>query len=243
MISHKRAHRMGAFTLIEMIVGMALFMIIMVIIFSTFRTFTSCWKVAESKNEVHRQFLKIMYNFDREMSRTSLDSVICGTNNGQNWICFKSPIDMNGSPVYLDDGTPDWQKFIIYYTSRPPGDSCTIPAGMDSYCPHKYVIRKDVGINAQLSNPGRVTPYLTFTLTINQASGEPDVIYVKPLTNNILEMSFNKDANKAYLHLKILRISEASQHLRVGLVPLSSGNAKTYINELVWSVMPRNKPY
>jgi prepilin-type N-terminal cleavage/methylation domain-containing protein len=243
MKSQDRTHLNNGFTLIEMIVGMALFMIIMVIIFSIFRTFTSCWKVAESKNEVHRQFLKVMYNFDKEISRTSLDTMICGTYGGQNWVCFKSPIDQDGNPVYLNDGMPDWQKYIIYYTVRPPDDGCTAATGLDTYCPHKYVIRKDVGINAPLSTPGGVPTYLTFTLTANQAAGEPYILYVKPLSNNILEMSFNKDSNKAYLHVKILRISEAEQHLRIGSVPLSSDTAQPYINQIVWSVMPKNKQY
>lgn len=240
--SNRWSNRHPGFTLLEAIISTAMFFIMITLLFGAYEVFMKCFRASEAKDDVHRKFLRIGADFQREASRTDIDTVMSGNYAGKSWICFKSNLDGDDNPHYDEDGFPLWQKFVIYYAIRPADDSCSQSfSNTDDICPHKYIIRKDVGISAVISSDEDIVPYLTFTLTTSQASLEPCLISARPVADDILEMKGSKDQFAAYMGLKILRIQEASRVFGVGEKPLSDSSVSRYINEFVLCSMPKNK--
>jgi len=234
--------RDAAFTLVEMIVSTAMFFIMITLLFGGYSFFMKHFRVSESKGEIHRKFLLISADFRRESLRTALESVLTGCSAGRDWICFKSNLDGDDNPHYQDEGFPMWQKYILYYTVRPPDDNCGKQVSeTDDICPHKFIIKKSIDISASLDNESSVAPYLTFTLTREQAKSEPGIISVKPLAENILLMKGSADRSKLNMRLEMIRVQEASRYMKVGSVPLSDDRAGPYRNEFFLSTMPKNK--
>jgi len=75
------------FSLIEMMIGVAMFSLLMVLVFNLFGTFNRCWVVIQSKNESHQKFVKVSYNMDRELTRTDCAKVMVDLTGLQNWVC------------------------------------------------------------------------------------------------------------------------------------------------------------
>ncbi len=242
-MSHRKRDniRVSAFTLVEIIVSTAMFFLMLALLFGAYSTFMKYFRISETKNEVHRKFLHISTDFRRESLRTVIDTVLFGSYAGRDWICFKSNLDNDENPHYNDEGYPIWQKYIIYYTVRPSNDNCSKPVSdTDDICPHKYMIKKTVGIATSIQNESGVAPYLNFTLTRDQAISEPNVLSVKPLADCILEMKGNRDHTKVSMNLKIMRVQEATRYLRIGVASLSDEKAKLYTNEFFLSSIPKN---
>ena len=237
----KRLYETGGFSLLEVIISTVMFLLMTTILFGGYRTFMKCWRTAESKSEIHRKFLRISNNMQVELSRTDIDTVLSGSTSGKSWLCFKSNTDGDGKPYYDMDGNPQWQKYILYYAIRPPGDRCASPAGLeDDICPHKYIIRKDVDISDDITGESGVSPHLTFTLAIGQVTSESGVLYVKPLCEDIFSFQGTRKEERVVMHLEILRLDEVSSHVAIGRNSLSGNDLKPYMHTFVWTIIPKN---
>lgn len=229
-------------TLLEMIVSISMFMILMVIVFAIFNSFLKYWRAAEARDEVHRTFLRFSSNIDKELIKSDIETVRCGTDKDKGWITFKTNIDSNGDPYCDRQGYPIWKRCIIYYTIRPKEDTCSPSgAGKDLICPHKFLIRKDIDDPNAVNSDGDVEKYLTFTLTIDEAKSEGKIIHVKPVGLNVLELYAHKDSTQVYVHLSVLRITEAQKILPIGITSLDSDAAKQFVNRFIWCALPQNK--
>ncbi|MGV8118434.1 MAG: type II secretion system protein J [Candidatus Xenobiia bacterium LiM19] len=233
--------RISGFTLVEMIVSAAMFLVMMTLLFGGYSVFMKYFRISETKNEVHRKFVLMSSDFRRESLRTVLDTVLFGSSAGNDWICFKSNLDSDDNPHYNEEGFPLWQKYILYYTVRPSNDRCC-KAGSDTddICPHKYIIKKTIDIAASIVDETGVIPYLTFTLTRDQAKSEPNVVSVKPVIDGVLGMRGGRDSSRVYMHLKMVRLQEACRYLQIGAVSLSDAEAKRFVNEFLLSSIPKN---
>jgi len=234
--------RFRGVTLLEMMIGISMFMLLMVVLFGIFNAFLRNWRAAEARDEVHRKFLRFSNNIEKELVKSDIETVRCGMEKDRGWVAFKTNIDINGNPVCDNQGYPVWKRSIIYYTIRPEEDSCS-PSGTDKdlICPHKFLIRKDIDDPNATNSDGDVKKYLTLTLTVDDAKSEGNIIYVKPVNTNILELYAHKDSRQVYVHLSILRITEARRQLQIGIVLLDGDKAKLFINRFVWCAMPQNK--
>ncbi|MDQ7826273.1 MAG: hypothetical protein RDV48_25955 [Candidatus Eremiobacteraeota bacterium] len=238
-VNHQRKRAARGFSMLEMMLAMSMFVFIMVLIFGGFKIFMRAWRTTDARNEIHRQFIKVNYSFDREVTLTALSTIRYGNEEGKDWILFSSPLDANGTPHYDNKGAPDWQKTVIFYTIRPAGDACQKPADSDMYCPHKYIIRKDVDYSLRIDE-NEVTKYLTLTLDTVQAATEHGVLYAKAVAENVIFMKAITDPQKVSLHVGMLRLSEAERQFKVGLVSLDTDIPKPYIHELAWATVPKN---
>lgn len=63
-------------------------------------------------------------------------------------------------PPMTNPPEPNWQRWVLYYLTRPAGDTCAAPADPDNVCPHKWLIRKDIDISVKLGTDANnlVTP-------------------------------------------------------------------------------------
>jgi len=225
-----------------MIVSISMFMLLMVAVFAIFNSFLKYWRAAEARDEVHRTFLRFSSNIDKELIKSDIETVRCGTDGGRGWIAFKTNIDSNGDPCCDNKGYPIWKRCIIYYTIRPEEDSCSASgSGRDLICPHKFLIRKDIDDPNAINSDGDVEKYLTFTLTVNEAKSEGRILYVKPVGTNVLELYAHKDSTQVYVHLSVLRIAEAQRKLQIGVISLDSDAAKPFVNRFVWCTIPQNE--
>lgn len=222
-------------------VSTAMFLVMMTLIFGGFNVFIGAWRNAEAKDEVNRKFLRLSSDFQIELLRSCASTAFFGTNDCKDWTCFKSNVDIYDVPHYDGAGYPQWKKFVIYYSIRPPNDNCAQPTTEDDICPHKYVIRKDVDISAGIADGSKVEPYLTFTLSQQQAATEPGILYVRALGNDVVSVKGQKVSDKISMQVRILRISEAMKLFPIGTISLSDERVKPYVNELNISVRPKNK--
>jgi len=234
--------RYAGVTLLEMMVGISMFMILMIVAFAVFNMFLKNWRAAEARDEVHRTFLRFSYNIEKEMIKSDIETVRCGIDKDKGWIAFKTNIDMNGNPSCDNKGYPVWKRCIIYYTIRPAEDSCSPSAtDRDMICPHKFLIRKDINDPNAVNSDADVKRFLTFTLTAGDAKSEGNILLVKPVGTNVLELNGKKDATHVYVKLSVLRIIEAQKQIGIGSTPLDSEIAKNFVNRFIWCSQPQNK--
>ncbi len=237
-----RASAAGGATLIEILATVAMFMIVMIMVFGIFNTFMRAWKKSEAKNEVQRKLLLVSSSFQREAERSNILSVNCGQESDKSWIFFESPAGYDDNVDIDTDGKAEMQKYVLYYTIRPQSDTCSAPAvtaESDDICPHKFIIRKDIDIAYSLTK-NNVSTFLTFTPNSVEACKEDHVINGKAIVNGVLDMKGYKDDRRVYMQLKFFNGKEAGTYFTIGQEPLAGDKATPFIQAFLFSAMPKN---
>lgn len=171
------------------------------------------------------------------------DQVGGGGKTGQA-IAFRSAWDpVEERYCQKSDGTPFWQKTILYYAAVPTrhdslyGMTCqggSGPGGFDDACPHKILIRKTIdqaptttassAEGAEEPMPADITSYLTRPddLDLSGMSSEPDLVEARVVASKLLYFRVSSGVNgEVEVDLRALAIAEARGKVRVGEVSLA----------------------
>ncbi|MEW6279282.1 MAG: hypothetical protein AB1758_11705 [Candidatus Eremiobacterota bacterium] len=148
---------------------------------------------------------------------------------------------VSGAVMRLDDGSPFWQRNILYYLVVPVGDTCAGgvgPNGYDDRCPHKLLIRKEIDL-APATVPTDPTtietlaptlaPFLTRPTGFSVAGlNEAGVNEVKIAAAHLLSFSSvsapppENLATEIAVDLRAVAVDEARREVALGSVPLST---------------------
>jgi hypothetical protein len=173
---------------------------------------------------------------------------------------FLSAVDPeSGEFVMKSDGTPYWQRNILYYLVTPTkhettyGYNCAGGKGADGFddrCPHKILVRKVIDSGAPtgpdgdpilneetlLSDPGE---YLTRPVgyDVGAMNGEPDVDRVDVAAVRLLWFRPSVEGRTVVVDIRAVAIKGAQKALRIGETPLAEG--RFTVHRLL-SVTPMN---
>lgn len=158
-------------------------------------------------------------------------------------VAFRSAWDPDqGRYCQKTDGTPFWQKTILYYVAVPVRHdelyrmTCqggSGPDGFDDVCPHKILIRKTIdqapvttassAEGTEEPMPTDITSYLTRPddLSLNGMSSEAGLVEARVVASKLLWFRATSGAGgEIEVDLRALAIAEALGKVRVGEVSL-----------------------
>jgi hypothetical protein len=231
-------------TLVELMVACAIFSALAVSVFSILRYGTRNWRSIESRNSVQVEIRKAEFDLNKEVSRTALSTLIAypwtGVTDYRHALLFQTAADLEGIKITTDEnGNLQWQRWLLYYIIRPPGDTCAAPGGTDNICPHKWLVKKDIAL-AGISSPELLVNYLNTDLKTKDDGGNANVLKASILSRDIL--SFNIDASTHYpevlLTIKCFKQIEYQGFARIGLDNLETEKATIQVDN---RIIPRNK--
>lgn len=187
------------------------------------------------------------------------DQVGGGGKTGQA-LLFRSAIDPDtGAFCQKRDGTPLWQKTILYYTAVPEehdrlfGQACqggSNPEGYDDVCPHKLLLRKVIDLPPETTPTSSEasaepllldpTAYLTqpVSLSLREMSSEQGSVEARIVASGLLGFRASKgDHQEVEIDLRALMIAEALKTVPVGTASLWES---PLVLQRRFTVVPRN---
>ena len=231
---------------------MGLFSVLLVITTALFTESLGVWRRTDSSDSANREMRKAEAAIERDLELASVSQLSTtpvppslGAGNDGDAIWFLSPVDPTTRKMALkDDGSPFWQRNILYYLVVPQNHDATVgmscngvagPTGFESACPHKVLIRKviDSGTPTVTTDPTteealitNISPYLTRPLGYDvSAMSEPgleetSIVASRLLGFDILPGSVAAEVN---IDLRAVEIEEARRETSVGLVSMFTG--------------------
>lgn len=255
--------RKRAFSLIEVVMAAALLAALMAFLGEALRQSQKVFRSTTGNNDASSELRKVVTNLRRELIQTRYDDSNCTSTLDGGVLWFLSNVDPStGQPCYLSDGTPYWQRNIVYYLASPTAhttlfvrSNCVLVAGAfgeDDRCPHKVLIRKEVDTGAATdANPANeanvetlipaasISTYLGAPATYNLSSmvgGE--IKAAKPVGHNMLSFHVDRQNGAIDCDLRAVSLLEAQRNLAVGGVSLYS---TPYTISFDFSVFPQAK--
>lgn len=159
-------------TLVEVLVGFAVFTFMMLASIAVMRIGTGGWTVVESKSDINKSLSRFENDILTELKRASLASVgVYTPTDDYHWaLWFKTPVNdpnvvdpttgllMTGKdlgdavlPIFDSSGNLVMQRYILYYITRPQDVHNGMPCGSgaptsapDVKCPHKVIVKKEL---------------------------------------------------------------------------------------------------
>jgi len=256
-------------TLIELVVTVALFSLVGLLLAASFTGATTIWRSTSASTDSQLALTKPRDDLTRDLQSTSFSTVqvtagpsSLGYVDGDA-LWFLSAVDpATGRFMRKVDGTPFWQRNILYYSVVPNdhtglfGYTCTggsDGSGYDVQCPHKVLLRKvidkgsptdptDESTEEELLTPGEVTAYLTRPNRFDTSSmlGEAGLSDVSMPTNSLLLFRCQLAPQPQWprevrVELGAVSLATAAREVNIGSVPLS--NTRFY-NLQVLSLFP-----
>lgn len=245
--------RPGGHTLQEMIVVFGIFSTILAITALLFRESQATFRRTNSQDTAMRELRKARAAIVRDLvvgrpgqvQRAQVPDSLGGGGKDGEALWFLSPVDpATGEMVHKQDGSPFWQRNILYYLVVPNnhdatfGMSCLGGAaanGYDDRCPHKVLIRKVIDSGAatiptdettEETLLANVAPYLTRPLGFSLAAMAEPGLTEREISAAWL-LGFESSTapppsnipREIFIDLRALSIEEARREIQVGAAP------------------------
>ncbi len=250
----------AGFTLLETMISVALFGVIMIILFGAVNNFLKAWLKEYAKQNISSQFVSIYRAVDSDVTLTSYSFFRDYTNpeaNGaeseKRWFLF--PIS---SPGITDDGYPVWERLVVYSLRIPKNDKCSSSA----CCPHKQLIRHEIELDrvprmSELSNGSFYADleiYMSIiTIILNSSANDKinllstprfvTVRDVRVIASDIVDIKLNSENyTRVVFDITLLRILDAQKSITIGSENLlePSDTSKRFIEETSWVTLTNN---
>lgn len=213
-----RYRKSKAFSVLEIMLSMALFALLMALLVSALRQSQRIYRTVQGSSDADSQLKRVAHRMRQEIaaaSRTSLSRAqvpahLAGGADGDA-VWFLSDVDRFGRIYRKTDGTPFWQNNVIYYLVVPAnhaslyGFNCqgVNVAGYEDACPHKVLIRKVIdnpsngatnsaveSTEDELLSAAQMANYLTQPngLKLTAMSSEPGAVAASVMARALLTM-------------------------------------------------------
>jgi hypothetical protein len=255
-------------TLIELILSFGLFSLLLVILTLSLTDSSKMWLRVAGKADAEFQLRKAVMRMRQDLLATDISQIKVGTGTPSVWFLSNSAPPVlhgpNDSTTYVaqynTDGTPRWQREILYYLIKPAnhdayaGMSCpgSTSDSSDSVCPHKLLIREEIDQKAPagtdptnafvaqtLSDP---TTFLTAPTGTNVAPlVTGTVVKSEVVAINLLSMNVTlgppADAREVIVDLRAVRLADAAHNIAIGTSDLSTSR---YTTQYPLAAVPEN---
>ncbi len=158
--------RARAFTLLEVTLTSALMVVLMIFLGEAFRQSQKVFRNTNSTSDASGELRSIVHRLSRDLRQSQRDQVqttnapatTTGPDGSALW--FLSNLDpTTQQPQFLLDGSPRWQRNILYYMRVPNNHAALFgyncgggagpgPLAHNDRCPHKVLIRKVIDFGA-----------------------------------------------------------------------------------------------
>lgn len=174
----KRPSRPEAFTLVETVTTVALFLVLMLFLGEALRQSQAAFRNTNASMDATKELRTLANKISRDLRQTHRRQTN-STNTAASMVApdgsalwFLSNVDQASQrPVFLPDGSPRWQRNILYYMRVPDnhvglfGYNCgggmgPGALGHDDRCPHKVLIRKVIDFNGPTNDTSEVVEAL-----------------------------------------------------------------------------------
>ena len=258
----------SAMTIPELLVSMGLYSLLMLVAWAFAYQSNALWRSISGSSDANLQ-LKVASrflqgdlaetNFFQVATKVVPASLAAGHDGSALWMlsCFDSA---SGRSALRTDGSPFWQKNVLYYLVVPAGVSSTAEAdanGFEVRCPYKVLVRKviDFGtVTTPSSDPltdeetlidvNRIDAYLTRPVGIDVSAmrAEPGVREVQIVARNLLsfEAQIRPDADYLTEIQVVLRAVNIDAASKDGAIGPGSLKETSYTLAHLISVYPRN---
>ena len=243
------------FTLMETLISLALFGVLMLILFTAVNGFQRNWLKEYAKQNVNAQFVRAYRSIDTDVqgTNTTFFHDYKNTENpkeaGRRWFMFPiSKTETNTSPGappgsisgVTSDGYPIWTHVIVYHLEQAPKDHLCPkdnPEQLNDICPHKLLIRHEI----KLAMPPRTTELGDIncnTYMFELAKKIPEIIAAKSkstiyVTFPVATLSGNYDVtDRRVIETDIVDLTVDSSHdrrVQFNLKILRTIDAQKYI--------------
>jgi len=178
MKSASRRRRSRGFSVTELILATAIMSIMMVVLGEALLQAQGSFRNVSGASDSSDTLRKVTLMMRRELLQTSAAQIgsgfscnSLGSPDGYA-LWFLSNVGSDGQPHFMVDGSPFWQRNVLYYLVVPNdhnglfGQNCVGGAGpslTDDRCPHKVLIRKviDFGAATDFTNEANIEPLMT----------------------------------------------------------------------------------
>jgi type II secretory pathway pseudopilin PulG len=255
-VPRRRGSVLGT-TFVELIITTGIFSILVLVLFVVLRFGIRSWKNIESKNAVQTQLSKVELFMLEDLKRASYDQIsvlgmpstwapgkgktLIGKEVSASAVWFLTafaPDKDTGELVFTrdDDGKPVWKRNILYYVTRPTdkwhkdkyGFLCASSGNSkDTWCPHKWLIRKEIDVSTLLSESTVENTYLTkpgghYLMDPTLMGSEPDLLKAQTLADSIVDFEVILRSPEVEINLRALRLLEAQGVMQLGTSPLEN---------------------
>ncbi len=244
-------------TLMEVILTTGIFSVLILALFAVMRFGVNSWKNIESKSAVQTQLRKVQLFLLEDLKRASYEQLCvpnmpAGWAPGKARTLDGK--EVSGSAVWFltavytdettqeerfardEEGSPVWKRNVLYYAVRPTdawhqqkyGFLCGRPAGRkDTYCPHKWLIRKEIDVPTLLPESTVEATYLTAPggadlMDPALMGSEPDLKRVQTLADCVVDFEVILRKPEVVLSLRAFRLLEARGLVELGTSPLEN---------------------
>lgn len=241
----------AAFSMVEVVLACALMSILMVVLGTALSQAQGAFRNASGTSDAADELRKCCSYLRQELIQTSATQVSSsnstsslGSPDGAA-IWFLSNRGADGNAQFLDDGSPFWQRNVLYYLVVPnnhaalfgwncPGGAGPGPFARDDRCPHKVLIRKEIdsGPATDTSNPANIealmsaadiVPYLTRPAgySVVAMNAEPGVDNTRIVGRNLLTFDVTTTAAGLIgIDTRAVSIARARTKISLGSVSL-----------------------
>lgn len=131
----------------ELLLVVALFSLFLIVLYQVMRSSLVIGLKTESSEDVGLQLRKAYFSLEQDLRAASRLQMSFDENENHSVLWFLSAVDQETGELALkEDGTPFWQRNIIYFTATPKDHDSYygVRCGQPSYCPHKVLVRRVV---------------------------------------------------------------------------------------------------
>ena len=238
------------FSLIELSLSIALLAVLMLVTSAALKNSQILWRQMVGSTDAEDQLRRVHAVIQRDMEMagsqigvTNVTASLGGgaTADGSAFWCL-SPLDSSGRVARKYNGTPLYQRNVLYYLIVPNnhqqvyGTTCAGgagPGGYDDRCPHKVLVRKvidsgtvttstDELTEETLMTPAQVAPYLTRPTGLSAANmnSEVGVQSVSLVGRQLLWFKVDTTPAPVQFEIRATNLLRANRTLRVGTVSL-----------------------
>lgn len=227
-------------TIHEIATSCYIYILIVIVFFALIKYGSRSWKSVETRMDAQKSIQLAKSVLRAELARTAYSSIVVYQPDGdyRHAICFKSAIDDNGAfATDAETGRPVWQKHMLFYLAKPkapalhPGVTCAAETGKDGSdlkCPHKWLIRKELPLEADITaSPESLKPFLAEPEDVSALQlPESNVRDARVIAQDLLGLTIGRTESSTLrevtVSLKIFKTREAMAAVSVGSVDLSA---------------------
>lgn len=264
--------RSRGLSLLEMLLAGTLFSIVALLSFTLLSRGVGLWTHVIEAESAGLELAKASHALRRDLTLTRLlacrkgdvpAGLGAGAKDGAALWFLSAQDPATGEMVRKSDGTPYWQRNILYYLIAPSEHEKTFgvaceggagPDGFDDRCPHKVLIRKVIDSGPATSaatDPetseeellANVSDYLTRPkgYAVSPMAAEPGVERAEPVAVRMLwfqvKLADPAEPGAVHIDIRAVAVDDAAKHLVVGRDPLAQGS---FTLGRVLSVEPMN---
>ncbi|MBT9586114.1 hypothetical protein IV102_22425 [bacterium] len=247
--------RRAGLSLLEVVLTSVFFAALSLVAWLAMSSSVSIWARASGRDEAHRNLIKAISWFRRDLvsarlSATTFQQSALQTTSGckeGDAIGFLSPIDPGSDQLTTKtDGTPFMMRTIVYYLAAPRQDPCqqgSDGSGYEGFCPHKILVRRVLDSGTPTLDPSQMASEESLDPGWPNWLERPDSFQLideqrQLLAINLLTFRVQEQGPVVRIELRAVSLLEARQkRVAVGTVNLSDNPAT--VRRLV-EIIPRN---